>query len=83
MNQPEGFDDGSGRVCKLQKSFYGLKQASRCWNEKFTSFLKKFNQSKADPCLFIGAINKTKLLLAICVDDGFVACKDSSEPVKF
>jgi hypothetical protein len=34
MNQPEGFDDGSGRVCKLRKSLYGLEQAPRCWNIK-------------------------------------------------
>ena len=25
MKQPEGFNDGTSRVCKLQKSFYGLK----------------------------------------------------------
>jgi hypothetical protein len=25
MMQPEGFDDGSGRVCLLQKFIYGLK----------------------------------------------------------
>lgn len=25
MAQPEGFDDGSGRVCALKKSVYGLK----------------------------------------------------------
>ncbi|CAI7883278.1 unnamed protein product, partial [Closterium sp. NIES-53] len=27
MKQPEGFDDGSGRVCRLNKAIYGLKQA--------------------------------------------------------
>lgn len=30
MHQPEGYDDGSGRVCRLKKSLYGSKQASQC-----------------------------------------------------
>ncbi|CAI7861814.1 unnamed protein product [Closterium sp. NIES-53] len=29
MEQPEGFDDGSGRVLKMKKALYGLKQAPR------------------------------------------------------
>jgi hypothetical protein len=29
MKQPEGFDDNSQKACKLRKSIYGLKQASR------------------------------------------------------
>lgn len=29
MRQPEGFEDGTTRVCKLLKSLYGLKQAPR------------------------------------------------------
>ena len=33
LEQPEGFDDGSGRVCRLKRSLYGLKQAPRCWNK--------------------------------------------------
>ena len=34
MTQPEGFVDPqyTGRVCKLHRSIYGLKQASRSWN---------------------------------------------------
>ncbi|CAI7897508.1 unnamed protein product, partial [Closterium sp. NIES-53] len=27
MKQPEGYDDGSGRICRLNKAIYGLKQA--------------------------------------------------------
>ena len=30
MRQPKGYGDGTERVCKLLKSLYGLKQATRC-----------------------------------------------------
>jgi len=54
MEQPEGFEDSTERVCLLRKSLYGLKQAPRCWNERFKKFMKKagFKNSDADPCLF-------------------------------
>ena len=31
MNQPPGFVDGKGFVCKLKKCLYGLKQSPRAW----------------------------------------------------
>ena len=31
IEQPPEFDDGTGRVCKLNKALYGLKQAPRIW----------------------------------------------------
>lgn len=77
MKQPKGFEDGTGRVCKLQRSLYGLKQASRVWNEKFTSFLRSFHleTSKADPCVFVG----NDIIMAIYIDDGIIAAKDDNK----
>ena len=44
MMQPEGFVDPKGvnKVCKLQRSIYGLVQASRSWNIRFDSVIKAY-----------------------------------------
>jgi hypothetical protein len=55
MQIPDGVHcDKSNQVCKLQKSLYGLKQASRKWNERLTSLLLRegYVQSTADYSLF-------------------------------
>ncbi|CAI7856409.1 unnamed protein product [Closterium sp. NIES-54] len=40
MKQPEGYDDGSGRVCRLNKAIYGLKQTPRCWYARLVEALE-------------------------------------------
>lgn len=78
MKQPIGFDDHSGKVCRLKRSLYGLKQASRVWNKRFTEFLRSFGleMSNADPCVFIGKKSGKNIYLAIYIDDGMVASHD-------
>lgn len=82
MKQPIGFDDNSGKVCRLKRSLYGLKQASRVWNKRFTEFLRSFGleMSEADPCVFIGKNNGKNIYLAIYIDDGMIASHEKPEP---
>lgn len=74
MEIPEGVEHKTNEVCRLKRSLYGLKQASRAWNSKFVKFLSKcgFEQSNSDPCVFYGCIADAKVIILLYVDDGLV-----------
>jgi hypothetical protein len=56
MVQPEGFVDpkDANKVCKLQRSIYGLKQASRSLNLRFDEVIKGFGsvQNTKESCIY-------------------------------
>ncbi|KAK1424219.1 hypothetical protein QVD17_19540 [Tagetes erecta] len=73
MVQPEGFIDPKypNRVCKLNKSIYGLKQASRSWNLRFDQKIKEFGfvKNEDEPCVYRKASGSSISFLILYVDD--------------
>src|SRR4051812_34478894 len=73
MMQPEGFVDpnNSGKVCKLQKSIYGLKQASRSWNIRLDEVVKEFGfiRNEHEYCLYKKESGSSLMFLILYVDD--------------
>ena len=73
MVQPEGFvaQGQEQKVCKLQRSIYGLKQASRSWNIRFDTTIKSydFEQNVDKPCVYKRVIDGKVVFLVLYVDD--------------
>jgi hypothetical protein len=53
MVQPSGFDDNSGRVCRVEKSIYGLRQAGNIWANTLRKKLERLGYERfaVDPGL--------------------------------
>ncbi|KAG7582883.1 Retrotransposon Copia-like N-terminal [Arabidopsis suecica] len=81
MSLPPGYSMRQGgslpdnAVLKLQKSLYGLKQASRQWYLKFSSTLKAldFKKSHSDHTLFTRKQGDIYIALLVYVDDIVIA----------
>ena len=73
MSQPDGYAQKGQehKVCKLLKSIYGLKQASRSWNLKFDETIKSygFQQSIDEACVYKLIKEKSVVFLVLYVDD--------------
>ncbi|KAI3780426.1 hypothetical protein L2E82_10407 [Cichorium intybus] len=73
MHQPPGYRDPSrpDHVCLLQRSLYGLKQASRAWFQRFAMFISRigFVLSRCDSSLFIYRHGTHMAYLLLNVDD--------------
>jgi hypothetical protein len=83
MEIPIGFsrDLRQTHVLKLNKSLYGLKQASSNWYKHLTSSLSKrnFSQSKNDRCVFF----KKGIIVLVYVDDCIIIGKSQSDIKSF
>ena len=59
------------QICKLKRSIYGLKQASRQWTLEFHQAMLNdgFTMMKEDHCVYIKCSNGDFIILFLYVDD--------------
>ncbi|KAL0427497.1 UNVERIFIED_CONTAM: Retrovirus-related Pol polyprotein from transposon RE2 [Sesamum latifolium] len=73
MDQLEGFTvvGEEQKVCHLQRSIYGLKQAFRSWNIRFDKVIRGYDFVKNDfePCVYKKVSGSSIAFLVLYVDD--------------
>ena len=85
MKLPYGYGERAGKVVKLDRALYGIKQAERQWSAVLCQPLEEehgMEQCRADPCVYRKIVEGVvKLILVVHVDDILVsgekeACDD-------
>ncbi|KAL0361554.1 UNVERIFIED_CONTAM: Retrovirus-related Pol polyprotein from transposon TNT 1-94 [Sesamum radiatum] len=75
MDQPEGLTTvgEEQKVCRLQRSIYSLKQASRSWNTRFNEIIRGYDfiKNNYDPCIYRKISGSSVAYLVLYVD-GFL-----------
>ncbi|KAL0400000.1 UNVERIFIED_CONTAM: Retrovirus-related Pol polyprotein from transposon RE1 [Sesamum radiatum] len=81
MVPPEGSSIPAGKVWKLKRSLYGLKQASRQWNLELTNKLLSYGfiQSQYDHCLCLKHTAARLCALLVYVDDVLLTRSSESQ----
>ena len=74
MHSPQGCGRMSGKITRLNKSLYGLKQASRPWHAHLTRCLLRlgFVQCLADACVVrLMEVGRVVMTIVVHVDNTF------------
>ena len=77
LSCPEGFDSNcQGKVVKLIKGLYGLKQSGKLWYEELKGTLERilgFKQCLNEPGIYFKRANETNIFISVYVDDIIIA----------
>lgn len=67
----------NGKVARLNKAIYGLKQSAKCWYKRFSDEIIKlgFKVHDYEPCVF----QRKGIVIALWVDDLFLIYDDEDE----
>lgn len=86
MDMPPGFEEKgpAGRVCRLKRSLYGLKQSLRAWFDRFGKVLKNYgySQGQASHTMFYKQSKEGKLAILIVYVDDIILTGDDKEELE-
>ena len=87
MEVPPGLEsqENFGKVCKLKKSLYDLKQSPRAWFERLTRVVRQhgFTQCQTDHTMFIKHSSNGKRAIMIVYVDDIILTGDYFEEIKY
>nr|GEX72122.1 zinc finger, CCHC-type [Tanacetum cinerariifolium] len=87
VTQPEGFikRDDNGKVYRLMKALYGLRQAPHAWNIKLDNTLNSldFKKCALEPTIYTKTSKDSILLVGVYVDDLIITGTPKKEIDKF
>ncbi|PPQ83632.1 hypothetical protein CVT26_000950 [Gymnopilus dilepis] len=73
MRQPPGYEapDSHGKVCRLRKTLYGLKQSGRRWYQRLVEIMKElgFSRCEVDQAVFYRRRKDGMMIVLVHVDD--------------
>lgn len=81
IKQPKGYALDPGKVCKLEKALYGLRESLLYWYETFDNHVKNlgFKRSSYDNCLYVKRANRKSIYLLVFVDDLLICADNQNE----